>query len=143
MYYIMNETIIIQNTLHNNYLCLHFEGQYEHIYLSVNGVITRRGVFPRYSWEYLNCASQIFAKQSFSLSSHLCRNCDSQAKAWELSTLVVIILVTTSLACTSMVQIVMIFCLSPLDKLPISMVMRLFSCWIYKFSMTYIKLHQQ
>ena len=30
-------------------------------YLSVRGVMTRRGVLPRYSYEYWNCASQILA----------------------------------------------------------------------------------
>ena len=40
-------------------------------HLSVSGVMTRRGVFPRYSWLYRNCASQMFAKQSSSTLSHL------------------------------------------------------------------------
>ena len=40
-------------------------------HLSVSGVMTKRGVFPRYSWLYRNCASQMFAKQSSSTLSHL------------------------------------------------------------------------
>ena len=39
--------------------------------LSVKGVMTKRGVFPRYSWLYRNWASQMFAKQSSSTLSHL------------------------------------------------------------------------
>ena len=40
-------------------------------HLSVKGVITKRGVLPRYSWLYRNWASQMFAKQSSSTLSHL------------------------------------------------------------------------
>ena len=89
-------------------------------HLSVKGVITRRGVLPRYSYEYRNCASQMLAKQWLDASSHLWRNWLSQANACADSTLLLISLATTSRACTSMVHIVMIFCLSPLVSSPIS-----------------------
>jgi len=98
-------------------------------YLSVSGVITSRGVFPRYSCWYRNCASQIFAKQSFSLSSQRWRNCDNQVNAWEFSTFCDISLPTTSRLCTSIVQIVMIFWRSLLVSLPMSSMIMAFN-WV-------------
>ena len=47
-------------------------------HLSVNGVMTSLGVFPRYSWLYRNSASQMFAKQSSSFLSHLQTCCLSK-----------------------------------------------------------------
>ena len=101
-----------------NLQCLH----YLISYLSVRGVITSLGVFPRYSCQYRNSASQIFAKQSPSVSSHLrhqlvvgcvrnhlCRSWDCHMKAKEDSILFRIILLTTSLEWTSIVQIVITF----------------------------------
>ena len=40
-------------------------------YLSVSGVINSLGVLPRYSYEYINSASHMLAKQCFFSSSHL------------------------------------------------------------------------
>jgi len=98
--------------------------------LSVSGVMTSRGVLPRYSCEYLNCASQMLAKQSCSRSSQRCRSCDSHVNAWEFSTFCAMSLATTSRLCTSIVQMVMIFCRSPDDSLPISSTISAFSCAI-------------
>ena len=88
----------------------------------MRGVITSLGVFPRYSCQYRNSASQMLAKQSPSVSSHLkhqwvlvclrnhlCRSCDCHMKAKEDSILFRIILLTTSLEWTSIVQIVITF----------------------------------
>lgn len=55
-------------------------------HLSVSGVMTSRGVLPRYSYEYWIWASQMLAKQCFFSSSQRCRSWDCQVKAWELST---------------------------------------------------------
>lgn len=55
-------------------------------HLSVSGVMTSRGVLPRYSYEYWIWASQMLAKQCFLSSSQRCRSWDCQVKAWELST---------------------------------------------------------
>lgn len=55
-------------------------------HLSVRGVMTSRGVLPRYSYEYWIWASQMLAKQCFFSSSQRCRSWDCQVKAWALST---------------------------------------------------------
>ena len=77
------------------------------VHLSVRGVMTRRGVQPRYSCQYRNWASHMLAKQSSSTLSHLeifvlpyknlphrCLSWDCQLKDWEESILWLIILLT-------------------------------------------------
>ena len=50
------------------------------------------------------------------LNAHLCLSCDCHMKARTDSILLEMSLPTTSLECTSMVQMVMIFCLSPFGR---------------------------
>ena len=54
-------------------------------YRSVSGVMTSLGVQPRYSYEYLNWASQMLAKAWFSLSSHRRRSWRNHMNASALS----------------------------------------------------------
>eukprot|EP00835_Amoeboradix_gromovi_P001579 NODE_74_length_23402_cov_1.166974.p12 type:complete len:102 gc:universal NODE_74_length_23402_cov_1.166974:14539-14844(+) len=77
----------------------------------------------------------MFIKQSFSSSSHRILNCDCQLQHCAFVAFSIISLLTTSLACTSNVQMVITRVLSFLLKVPCISVIRLVSCthcFLYK-----------